>query len=556
MLTPFGEIPDRLASDMSLAEQHDWLAARVSRRTVLRGLVVAGAAVAAPAFWQQPARATQARVLSRFVTVGVNPSQDVTVGLSVVAPFRSARVEARGGAGEVHADADVHLVRGSSVRYGRASLQGLQPGTDYTYRVLVDGTPASTGQFRTAGGGPEPFRFTAFGDQGVGYHSALLLRRVAALKPAVHVLAGDICYANQNGRGGPGDIFHPQIWDAWLVQNDPVTASVPFLSVLGNHEMEPGFDTHGYAGVLARLPLPGQSPLECPASWSVRYGTVGFVGLDSNDVSYELPANRRYTAGAQTRWLRSTLAEMRRPGSGIDFIVAVLHHGPYSSNEAHASEGGVRDEWVPLFDRYAVDLVIAGHNHCYERTLPLRGGSVAGYDADHVDSTVGTTYITAGGGGANSTPTFIQDGLSRVTTAAGPSVETVEWTLPSRTGEHVVLVGDVDPGTGPDQVSTLRLRAIDESGRTRDSVVLRRPASARPGPPAPAGGWSRTGLVVAGSVGAAALAAGGVTGVAALRRRPPSPPTVDPLAPKVVIRPLVERRDDRAAPGDAPPDRR
>ena len=546
MLTPFGEIPDRFASGMSLAEQHEWLTARTSRRAVLHGLVLAGAAAATPALWRQPARAAGAQVLSRLLTVGVDPSREVTLAVSIDAPFGSAHVEARAGTGEVRAEVDVHVVRGSSMRYGQARLKGLAPGTDYSYRVVLDGAPASTGHFRTASADPAPFRFTAFGDQGVGYHSALMLRQVTALDPAIHLVAGDICYANQNGRGRPGDIFRPRLWDAWLVQNNPVAATVPFLCALGNHEMEPGFDVHGYAGVLARLPLPSKSPLGCPASWAVRYGAVGFVGLDSNDVSHELPANRGYTAGEQTRWLKSTLMEMRRPGSGIDFIVVVLHHSPYGSNEAHASEGGVREEWVPLFDRYAADLVIAGHNHCYERTLPLRGGSVAGFDADRVDSTVGTTYVTVGGGGANATPTFIQEGLTRVNTAEGPRVETVEWTLPERTGRHAVLVADVDPGAGPGQTSTLTLRAVDEFGETVDRVVLRRPASARPAivAPAPGDDWSRTGLVVAGSVGAAALAAGSVAGVAALRRRPRAAVRAGSAPPpRVLVRPLVERRD-------------
>jgi hypothetical protein len=538
---------------MSLAEQHEWLATRVGRRAVLRGLLVTGVAAATPALWQQPARAAGAQVLSRMLTVGVDPAREVTLAVSIDAQFGSARVEARAGTGELAAEMDVNVVRGSSMRYGQARLQGLQPGTDYSYRVLLDGVPAATGRFRTAPAQPARFRFTAFGDQGVGYHSAGLLRRVTALDPAIHLLAGDISYANQDGRGRPGDVFKPRLWDLWLVQNNAIAGNVPFLCALGNHEMEPGFDLHGYAGVLARVPLPSKSPLGCPASWAVRYGAVGFVGLDSNDVSYELPANRGYTSGEQTRWLRSTLADMRRPGSAVDFIVVVLHHSPYSSNEAHASEGGVREEWVPLFDRYSADLVIAGHNHCYERTLPLRRGSVTGYDADHVDSRVGTTYVTVGGGGATATPTFIQDGLTRVNTASGPTVETIEWTLPERTGRHAVLVVDVDPGAGAGQTSTLMLRAVDEGGRTVDAVVLRRPASARP-VVAARSDRSRTGLVVAGSVGAAALAAGGVAGAVALHQRARAGARAGPDQPaRVQVRPLVQPDDFRDPLDGGPP---
>src|SRR6266566_4763969 len=34
---------------------------------------------------------------------------------------------------------------------------------------------------------------------------------------------------------------------------------------------------------------------------------------------------------------------------------------------------GIRMEWLPLFDRYGVDLVVTGHEHHFERTLAVRG---------------------------------------------------------------------------------------------------------------------------------------------------------------------------------------
>ena len=32
----------------------------------------------------------------------------------------------------------------------------------------------------------------------------------------------------------------------------------------------------------------------------------------------------------------------------------------------------MRDKYQPVFDRYAVDIVLQGHNHIYDRTLPLK----------------------------------------------------------------------------------------------------------------------------------------------------------------------------------------
>jgi hypothetical protein len=41
-----------------------------------------------------------------------------------------------------------------------------------------------------------------------------------------------------------------------------------------------------------------------------------------------------------------------------------------------------REEWLPLFDKYGVDLVLCGHDHDYERSYPVRGANHnAGRDA-------------------------------------------------------------------------------------------------------------------------------------------------------------------------------
>ena len=58
--------------------------------------------------------------------------------------------------------------------------------------------------------------------------------------------------------------------------------------------------------------------------------------------------------------------------SSIGWII-VIHHKPiYSSLSSNIQEYIIREKYQPVFDRYGVDLVIQGHNHIYDRTLPLR----------------------------------------------------------------------------------------------------------------------------------------------------------------------------------------
>ncbi len=80
-----------------------------------------------------------------------------------------------------------------------------------------------------------------------------------------------------------------------------------------------------------------------------------------------------YSGGAQTAWLERTLAAGRRDDS-VDWIVVQMHQCACSSSATgNGSDLGIRQQWLPLFDRYEVDLVLNGHDHDYERSFPVRG---------------------------------------------------------------------------------------------------------------------------------------------------------------------------------------
>src|SRR5208282_5365007 len=87
-----------------------------------------------------------------------------------------------------------------------------------------------------------------------------------------------------------------------------------------------------------------------------------------------------YSGGTQTAWLERTLAVGRRDES-VDWIIVQMHQCAASSSATgNGSDLGIRQEWLPLFDRYQVDLVLNGHDHDYERSFPVRGADA---DAGH-----------------------------------------------------------------------------------------------------------------------------------------------------------------------------
>ena len=503
-------LPDRLAARLSIAEQHALL---VGRRTLLTGAAAAAASMAigspAAAFWRRLDTPPGRMVVpfGRHLAWGANPRTTMTVGWQV--PHRVRRPFLRIGSSldtlGPRIDAEIRplhtelagVIPATDQYYVHATAGGLLPGTTYYYVVghagydptdltdfgRVDAFTTAPSRRRVA----EPFTFTAFGDQGVSSHALANDGMLIAQRPAFHLHAGDLCYADAGGKGLTSDLYNPLTWDQFLAQNEPVAATVPWMACLGNHDMEALYSPDGYGGQRARWDFPDNGPEKAAGVYSFIYGNVGVVALDANDVCLELAGNRDYTGGRQTAWLDRRLGFLRDQPD-VDFIVVFFHHCAYSTTTAHASDGGVRARWVPLFDKHQVDLVINGHNHVYERTDALRAGVPKKISiGETVDpARDGTIYVTAGGGGrglysfdapdsyaghrhdADEIKSYVwADGRAQVP-------ETVTWSRVRYTGYSFVAI-DSDPA-GEGRTTTLTLRAITEAGAEIDRVVIARRA--------------------------------------------------------------------------------
>jgi hypothetical protein len=126
-------------------------------------------------------------------------------------------------------------------------------------------------------------------------------------------------------------------------------ANVQFYAALGNHD-DPNqvfykpFNMNGqryYTFKKDKLGTPG----------------VRFFALDSNYMSRE-----------QLAWLERELTN-----SGSDWKIPFFHHPLYSSGGRHGSEMDLRAQLEPLFLKYGVNVVLAGHEHFYERLKPQKG---------------------------------------------------------------------------------------------------------------------------------------------------------------------------------------
>jgi Calcineurin-like phosphoesterase/Purple acid Phosphatase, N-terminal domain len=521
---------------MSLAERHEVLRARLTRRGLLKAaaataLAGAGPVLVAPA--ADAAASASAAVWARWLAFGADPRRQMTVRWQTSGPVRRPRVriglDLSYGREVPARPMPLTTVRANGPRlvqyYLVAEVDGLAPGTSYHYQVVHDGVggaevASEDATFRTAPetGSATSFRFTAFGDQGLGATAAGMQRLVGGLDPSFHLLAGDLSYADRSGKGLAADDFVPERWGGYLRQIDPLSRSLPLMVALGNHEMEPIYSPNGYGGFETRFSMPATGPAGCPGTYSFVYGNVAVVSLDANDVAAEFPANHGYSGGRQRAWADQRLAALRADPR-VDFVVAVMHQCAYSTG-GHGSDAGVRRDFASLFDAHGVDLVINGHNHLYERTDPIRAGRAtraAPSAATVHPAQDGTTYVVVGGGGAslvtfgsNPERTDLAPYLGPDTVTArvqGGSIEQVEWSR-ARFQGHCVLCVDVSPATAS-AGATMRLRALDAQGRLVDSVTLRRPT--------PSFVEGHEGLLIAGGVGALAVV-GGTTALLARRR--------------------------------------
>ncbi|WP_380169001.1 metallophosphoesterase family protein [Jannaschia sp. R86511] len=210
-----------------------------------------------------------------------------------------------------------------------------------------------------------------------------------------------------------GDLVYPD-GDSALVKDVVLDPFAPVLRqgaelvpVLGNHDYQSGEQ--------------GQimTALGRDAPWyEAQVGPVRILVLDSS----------RVDDPDQTRWLRDALAAPQPSGT---WTLAAMHHPAYSAGQ-HGSDMAVRAAWAPLFADHDVPLVLAGHDHDYQRSLPQDG----------------VTYVVSGAG-AKLRPAGRED-----------------FTAVSASTLHYVdlLVFD----------DRLEGRAVDQSGRLVDTFTITR----------------------------------------------------------------------------------
>ncbi|HEX8071802.1 MAG TPA: metallophosphoesterase [Pyrinomonadaceae bacterium] len=184
-------------------------------------------------------------------------------------------------------------------------------------------------------------RFAVIGDTGTGtkkqYEVAETMRRYRQVFPFEFVLMmGDNLYNGESAADYKNkfeNVYRPLL-----------DQQIKFYATLGNHD-ESNQRFYEYFN------MNGQE------YYRFKKGNVAFYSLNSN-----------YMDKQQVEWLEGELAK-----DTSEWKIAYFHHPPYSSGGKHGSDTKLREVVEPIFLKYGVNAVFAGHEHFYERLKPQKG---------------------------------------------------------------------------------------------------------------------------------------------------------------------------------------
>lgn len=257
---------------------------------------------------------------------------------------------------------------------------------------------------------PDSVKFLVLGDTGTGDRAQL---EVAAQVWKSHqvfpyefaIMLGDNIYGSERPQDFARKFEQPY--------KPLLDANIAFYASLGNHD-DPNQQYYKPFGMGGKR------------YYTYQKKDVRFFAIDSN-----------YMDRDQQAWLDKELRE-----SDAKWKIVYGHHPIYSSGGRHGSEVDLREIIEPMFVKYGVNVVFAGHEHFYERLKPQKG----------------IHYFTAGGSAK------LRDGDIRIGPLTAKGFDT----------EQSYMVVEVDG-------DVLRFQAISRRGKIVDSGEITRQPKPPPG---------------------------------------------------------------------------
>jgi tartrate-resistant acid phosphatase type 5 len=328
-------------------------------------------------------------------------SRTGTIGVSSE-PYGEASVE-------VERDGEV-VATAQTAEANHVRVEGLEPATEYRYRVIVDGHPWAEGElwdwdveqatlnaggrrydncFRTfpAASSDEPITFAVLGDFGVGIidsgeagarqlRLARVLERACDAREVALVLSlGDNIYLGPDdtvdGSGREDDDWYASFYEPYRY----VLNRVPFFPTVGNHDAGDTESSDDRDQLADNMFLDlrfrpevetGRASLDPGLFYRLRVGAnAEFVCIDTSLAS-EIGMEHYFDDPTHIEWLRDAF---RRDAGEARWRIPFSHHPPFCAGPEHGNTQGMVERLVPMFEECEVRLALSGHEHNFQYSV-------------------------------------------------------------------------------------------------------------------------------------------------------------------------------------------
>jgi hypothetical protein len=337
----------------------------------------------------------------------VHPPRHETIGARSE-PYGEARVEVFDGSGKLVSTA-------ATSEKNHCWVAGLEPNTEYTYRVIVNDEEWGQGErrdwvadnegmglkqagnsydnrFRThpdpAHSASEPLTFAVIGDFGTGIKKRDRPQRLIAdaLQQAVdehHVrlilTTGDNIYAGKRFLGLPVGDQGDEDDDWYFTYFQPyryIINRVPVYPAIGNHDASETEDRDDRAQLVDNLYIEeriageeaaGRASVNPGLFYRFRYGSdIEFICIDTSKEPHLFKGGRLFNHPNHAEFLRLALPEQSATSAGSPaWRIPFSHHPPFSSGPTHHNTDGM-EKIVAQFQNAGVRAVFSGHEHNFQ----------------------------------------------------------------------------------------------------------------------------------------------------------------------------------------------
>jgi predicted phosphodiesterase len=141
--------------------------------------------------------------------------------------------------------------------------------------------------------------------------------------------------------------------DCWIEISQPIKDKMKI--VIGNHDIE-------FSNIYKQIVDYHNIKDPNHPYYAHDFKNIHFISLSTEHPFEE--------GSQQYKFIKNDLKKVSK-NKDIDWIIVHQHKPFYSTHVTREEAKQLRDTFLPMFEKYGVDLVIYGHNQYYERTYPI-----------------------------------------------------------------------------------------------------------------------------------------------------------------------------------------